>query len=94
MKSLPAGLAPYRRTPSFTSETVPPALLRDHATKAGVWGLIQVVSGALIYRIPQTREELRLVPGSPGVVEPEVLHSVELLDDAEFFVEFWKQAGD
>ena len=94
MRSLPDGVAPYRRTPSFTSETVPPTLLRDHATKAGVWGLIQVVRGALIYRISKTREEHRLVPGTHGVVEPEVLHSVELLEDAEFFVEFWKEAGD
>jgi tellurite resistance-related uncharacterized protein len=90
MKSLPQGLHPYKTTPVFTRDTVPPGLLRDHATKAGVWGLVHVLSGAVVYRISDPFEEHRLGPGDAGVVEPQVLHSVDLSDDAAFYVEFWK----
>lgn len=90
MKRLPDGLTLYKRTPTFSPETVPAALQRDHSTKPCVWGLIHVAHGALIYRIAETGEEHRLVPGQPGVIEPEALHSVDLIGDTEFFVEFWR----
>ena len=89
MKSLPRGLKPYKRTPTFTQATVPNSLLRDHATKSGVWGLIHVLEGKIIYRIADDQEEHLLAPGYHGVVEPEVLHSVELVGETQFFVEFW-----
>jgi tellurite resistance-related uncharacterized protein len=86
---LPSGLKPYRKTPVFDRDTVPPALLRDHATKAGVWGIIHVLRGELVYRIAGTTEVHVLASGDRGVIEPKVRHSVELRDDAAFFVEFW-----
>ena len=89
-QELPDGLSPYRRTSTFSPATVPAGLLRDHKTKAGVWGLIQVVQGTLIYRIAATGSEQVLTPDVNGVVEPEVLHSVSLSEDAAFFVEFWR----
>ena len=89
--SLPVGLEPYRRTDTFTKATVPAGLLRDHKTKAGVWGLIQVLQGTLTYRIAATGHEIVLSPGVTGIVEPAILHSVALSDDAEFFVEFWRR---
>ena len=91
MKSLPDGLKPYRRTPAFTRDTVPSALLRDHSTKSGVWGLIHVLRGTLVYRTSEPKTEQLVIPGHLGVVEPEVLHSVELIGDTEFFVEFWTE---
>lgn len=91
MRPLPPGLTAYRQTPEFTEATVPAALLRDHTTKAGVWGLIHVTAGALIYRIKATGEEHRLTPDTaPGVVAPEDLHSVEPDGPVSFHVEFWR----
>ena len=84
---LPDHVSPYKRTPVFSTRTVPAALLRDHATKAGVWGLIHVVRGALILR--DDSGQTRLEPGRPGVIEPEVAHAVEPVGDVSFFVEFW-----
>lgn len=89
MKPLPPGLKPYRTTPVFDSGTVPPALLRDHATKAGVWGIIHVLRGELVYRITATREVHVLTSSDRAVIEPEARHSVELRDDTAFYVEFW-----
>lgn len=89
MKSLPAGVEPYKRTPEFTEESVPAALVRRHDTKAGVWGRIHVLEGRMIYRIlePATEEHV-LEPGRNGIVEPQVDHQVEMIGPVRFFVEF------
>ncbi len=89
MKSLPPNVSAYRRTPEYSESTVPAGLLRRHTTKAGVWGLIQVLEGSLRYRILEPDgEEHVLTPGSPGVVEPDVPHEVEPLGAVRFLVEF------
>ncbi len=90
MKDLPTGLAPYRRTPTFDEKTVPAGLLKDHQTKAGVWGVIEVTSGRLRYTISASGEEVELHAGLKGIVEPEVLHYVTPLGAVEFSVEFWR----
>ncbi|MEM1200338.1 MAG: DUF1971 domain-containing protein [Pseudomonadota bacterium] len=90
MKELPEGLTPYRRTPVFTEETVPAGLLRDHQTKAGVWGVIEVSAGRLRYTIPSSGEVVELHAGLKGIVEPEVPHHVTPLGEVTFSVEFWR----
>jgi tellurite resistance-related uncharacterized protein len=90
--NLPDGARPYRRTASFTQDTIPPALLKAHATKDGVWGLIHVESGQLVYRISDPRRaaaSLVLSPeGPPGVIEPTILHEVEPAGPVCFHVAF------
>jgi tellurite methyltransferase len=90
---LPDGYAPYRRTPDFSEQSVPAALLADHSTKRGVWGLIHVSSGRLEYHVqsPPERSEV-VVPGTPGVIAPEVKHRVACPEPVAFFVEFWRPA--
>ena len=90
MKALPSNVAAYRRTKTFTRNTVPKGLLADHNTKAGVWGVITVLEGQLEYVIPSSNETLILGPDTPGVVEPEVPHHVRPLGPATFFVEFYR----
>lgn len=91
---LPDGLAPYRRTATFTETSVPPALLADHDTKPGTWGLIHVAEGRLRYRVTDPRRaplDLVLTPGdAPGVVEPTIRHHVEPIGAVRFEVEFWR----
>lgn len=91
MKDLPADLAPYRRTPVFDENSVPSGLLKDHKTKAGVWGVIEVTSGRLRYTIPSQGEVVELHAGLKGIVEPDVLHHVTPLGPVEFRVEFWRR---
>ena len=88
MKTLPAQVQEYSRSPTFDENTVPAALRKDHQTKAGVWGVITVLSGTLRYRIKPTGFETTLTPGKPGIVEPEVLHSVEPIGPVSFYVAF------
>ena len=89
---LPDGLQPSRRTPTFTEATVPAALLHDHSTREGTWGLIQVEAGRLRYfvtdpRRPPLVRELTS-DGEPGVVEPTILHKVEPLGPVRFHIQF------
>lgn len=53
-------------------------------------GLQNVVANVDTYRIRDTVDEHRLGPNEPGVVEPQVPHSVELSEDAEIYMELWK----
>jgi len=91
VEQLPDHVRSYRSTGEFTAETVPDALVRDHATKAGVWGLIHVLDGGLKYEISATGEAVELTAaGAPGVVAPEVRHRVTPMGDVRFFVEFFR----
>lgn len=96
-QDLPDGLSAYRRTPDFTETTTPSALLNDHSTKEGTWGLIHVKSGSLRYVVTDPRRhrsETILMPDTaPGVVEPTVLHHVEPMGAVEFHVEFLRVSG-
>lgn len=91
---IPEGYEPYRRTPCFSEETLPDALLGAHATKPGIWGMIHVSRGRLDYHLhaPFDRHEV-LTPAAPGVVLPEVEHHVACAEPAEFFVEFLRRGG-
>jgi tellurite resistance-related uncharacterized protein len=92
LKSLPPDLVAYRRTAEFSAATLPAALRRRHTTKAGVWGRICVIEGALRYRILEPEpEEHVLDPQRPGVVEPEGPHEVEPLGEVRFYVEFLRR---
>ncbi len=88
MKSLPENVQSYSRTATFTQETVPKGLLKDHTTKENVWGLIQVQAGKIEYTIGN--EVHVLVPGRNGVIEPLVPHHIKPVGLVSFFVEFYK----
>lgn len=91
MKTLPSDVVAYKRTPEFMATTVPAGLLRSHSTKAGTWGLIVVLEGALTYRILEpVVEEVRLGPSTCGVVEPTVRHEVVPEPGVRFYVEFYR----
>lgn len=86
--ALPTGCVKYAQTKTFTSATIPKALLKNHSTKPGSWGLIVVHMGCLIYM--RTEQELQtLGPDTPGVIFPGELHKVAPKDAVSFHVEFY-----
>jgi tellurite resistance-related uncharacterized protein len=93
--ALPDGLETVRHTAAFTTDTIPTALLKDHNTKIGTWGLIRVAEGVLRYDITDTRRPESttfLTPESePGIVEPTVRHRVEPIGATRFHVEFLRE---
>ena len=91
MKELPQTARSYRRTAEFTQSSVPQGLLQAHRTRAGVWGRIVVVQGALTYRILEPAlEEHCLDPECSGVIEPTVRHEVVPGPGVRFYVEFYR----
>lgn len=90
MKTLPPDVQAYFRTPEFNEATIPAGLLRQHTTKAGVWGRIVIEEGSLLYRIAESGEEVVLSPERHGVVEPEAPHEVAPQGKVRFWVEFLK----
>ena len=88
---LPDSFVSYKQTPVFTEETVPAGLKKDHSTKTGVWAKIIVTEGKLRYRVDALGTDMELSQDKPGIVVPEVLHSVEPLGAVRFFVEFYKK---
>jgi len=85
---MPATAKEYKRTATFTEETLPAALRADHRTKASTWARIVVEAGALEYH---TRNRVhRLEPGQTGLVEPERPHHVTPLGAVRVHVEFWR----
>ncbi len=91
-KEMPAGHVVYKRTASFTRESVPQGLLRRHETKAGVWGVLHVSSGALEFFESEGDGESRQVvsAGERAIIRPEVSHRVAPLGEVEFQIELWR----
>ena len=84
----PETVKAYKRTPTFSESTVPGGLLKDHSTKAGVWGLLHVTHGRLRYIVPSRGINTELDTETIGVIAPQELHRVELIGPVTFFVEF------
>ena len=87
---LPEGMSPYRRSPEFTESSVPVALRTNHSTAAGVWARILVTEGALCYRVEALGIDVELSPDEPGIIVPEVPHSVQPIGTVRFYVEFFR----
>lgn len=85
----PENLAVRRRTPEFTETSVPAAILRDHATKRGVWGRIHVLEGALVYRVgAPIHRTTTIAARASAIIVPEVRHHVEVDGRVRFLIEF------
>jgi tellurite resistance-related uncharacterized protein len=91
-REMPSGFAPYKRTATFTRESVPAALLRRHDTKAGTWAVLHVVLGQLEYfELTETGEtRLLLGSGEQVAVPAQREHRVAMSEGAAFFLEFWR----
>lgn len=89
MRTLPKNVTAYKRTPTFSEETIPAGLLKNHSTAAGVWGLIQIEAGSLEYVIGDTETHI-LSPETKGIVEPLVSHHVRATGPVSFHIEFYR----
>jgi tellurite resistance-related uncharacterized protein len=73
MTSMPVALGRYRSSPEFTHDSVPAALLRNHATAERVRARIVILEGSLRYIIDHPSqgampEEHLLSPECSGIV--------------------------
>lgn len=82
--------APYRCTPVFDETSLPEALRGEHRTKAGTWGVIRILEGALRYTIIDPPSVQILTPNNPGLVAPQQTHFVTPLGRVRCQVEFYR----
>ena len=75
----------------FNERTLPNALRHEHATKAGVWGVVRVLEGSLRLRFEDGREQ-RLDAGNAAVVRPQEVHWVELVEKVQVQIEFYDRS--
>ena len=95
MTEPPVGVEPYRTVGPFTAETVPAGLTKRHATKAGVWGRIEVLAGSLVlarYDAADVVARETICAGEVAYVAPREVHAVTLDADAAFRVTFMRLA--
>ncbi|GHB42304.1 hypothetical protein GCM10007094_34410 [Pseudovibrio japonicus] len=86
---LPDGVVKYSTTKEFSEGSFPKALERDHSTKPGVWGVLCVTSGSVVFHDVKLNETREIQTGEKQVILPETLHSARASKDARFFVEFY-----
>ena len=91
----PEGLTRYRETRIFERESTPAGLRADHQTKAGVWGRVEVESGALVlcFAAPLS-SRVPVEAGSHAAIPPALVHHVELDGPVRFRVSFWRPEAE
>lgn len=82
----------YRSSPVFTEITLPSALRSEHSTKEGVWAVIEVLEGELLYAEIDPPSEQLLTPGKPAVVSPQVRHYVTAIGHLRMRIDFYREA--
>ncbi|GKX56605.1 hypothetical protein SOASR030_27170 [Leminorella grimontii] len=98
MTRIPENFMHTRATPFWDKDTVPKALLAHHNTKAGVYGRLSVMRGAVKYfgfsdaDAAEPDLELVIEAGSFGISPPQKWHRIELLtEDTYFNIDFFAQ---
>jgi tellurite resistance-related uncharacterized protein len=80
---------PYKISSLFDEQSLPRALLADHALKSGVWGVVRVEEGKVHYLEHGVPDPRILEPGIPAVIPPDTKHSLELIGAVKLRVEFY-----
>ena len=89
---LPAGLQVYKTTPHFDETFLPKGLRKDHSTKIGVWGRIQVFEGSLRYVVTAPFESEHIIhAGQNATIAPLVVHFVQPIETVKMQVEFLRE---
>lgn len=89
--ALPANVQKYRETNEFNQNTVPKGLLADHNTADGVWGVLRVLEGHLLYT-RKNQPAISVTPHMPSVIFPKEKHHITCDTPVRFKVEFYRVA--
>lgn len=87
--TLPEGAQKYRETREFTEGTVPKGLLADHNTADGVWGVLRILEGQLLYTC-KDQPPVVVSPDQPAVIFPKEKHHITCEAAVRFKIEFYR----
>lgn len=82
---------PYKVTAVWDEHTLPAAIRNAHSTKAGTWGLLRVLEGAVRLVWEDGSGEVRVTPDRPAPIPQQQLHHVELDGPMRMQVEFYRE---
>jgi tellurite resistance-related uncharacterized protein len=82
---------PYKITPVFDQDTLPAAIRTEHRTKAGTWGLLRVLEGAVTLVFIDPHREILVTAGNPAPIMPEQPHFVVVDGPMRLQVEFYRE---
>lgn len=86
-RAIPAEASKGRKTPTFTSNTVPAGLLGTHHTTG--WAELVVISGSVAFVEHSPEWHATAASDSPVVIRPNQRHHIDPSTDAEFYVQFY-----
>ena len=88
--TLPDGVVLVRTTPTFDATSVPAGLRQAHRVATGVWGLLRVLDGEVVFVMETTGERRTVAAGEEQVIPPDADHHVEPSAEARFEVAFYR----
>ena len=89
--ALPANLVSSGKTPTFTEETIPDALQREHRLAQDTWGVLHLIGGKIRFvdlepfreRIISAPDQVTILPGAP--------HRVAIEGPVEFRIDLFRE---
>ncbi len=91
---LPRGLKPKGSSPTFSEESIPPALLEAHALGAGRWGVLHLLQGRALFVDLETGDEHGLAAPARVTIAPQAPHALRLDGPMNCRIDFFEEAGD
>ncbi|MGI9623884.1 MAG: TIM barrel protein [Acidimicrobiales bacterium] len=88
--TLPEDAEYVRTTPTFTDESVPSGLLRDHQVAAGNWAELRVLSGTLGFEFADEGAVRSLARSDTQIIDPSRLHRVVIEGPVAFELDFYR----
>lgn len=92
MNTLPDSVKPYKKTSLFSLEadTIPRPFLTSHSTKEGVWGVLHVIEGELVFCNDEADTKTTVAKDEQTVIAPTMKHHLEVSSPVAFYVEFYR----
>lgn len=88
---IPPGLLPASGSLTFTEDTIPPPLLREHALGEGRWGVLHLFEGSIDF-VDIPSDESRLISAPDAVViRPCAPHRVALTGRMSCRIDFFRE---
>ena len=87
----PDGLIPSRSSPTFTEETLPAALQREHTLAPGHWAVLNVLEGNLRFVNLETSEERLISAPDLVTIHPGQPHRVAIEGRVRCRIDFYRE---
>ena len=93
-EKLPEGLVPSGSSLTFTEDTIPDALQKEHTLAAGRWGVLHVFAGSVRFVNLETSKESDVSAPDHVIIHPGAPHRVQLTGPVQCRVDFFRELDD